>query len=240
MATLTRTIIGLIIAALLYSCNFITGIQGNGNVITQEREVSASFNAIDAGYGLEVVIKYGDSDKIVVEADENLQEHIITRVNNNTLYIETDTNIGRATSKQVFVTYTSLNALNVNSGANLSNVGTINADMLEVKSTSGGTAKLDIASARLEAKATSGGVLRMKGSTDRFEGNASTGGNLMADELIAQNVEAKATTGGNLKIHAAKTFKGDTSTGGNINYSGNPETININDGDKTGGNISKG
>ena len=240
MTTLTKVIIGVVLSILLSSCSFISGVNGNGNVTNETITLQSNFNKIDAGHGLNVILTKGNSQNVVVEADENLQEIISIYVEENTLIIKTDVNIGSSERKHVFVTYTDLEEIHVNSGAQLENDGQLNVESLEVSTTSGGNVTLSLNTKNLEAKATSGGILKLQGNTNTFNVKATTGANLNADNLIAQNVEAKATTGANIKVNANKKISADVSTGGNIKYSGNPEDTNISDDSTTGGNISKG
>ena len=64
------------------------GIDGNGNVIKKERDIS-SFNAIDIGGAFEIEIRQGESVSLILETDENLHELIVTEVRSGTLEIYT-------------------------------------------------------------------------------------------------------------------------------------------------------
>ncbi|MCB0465935.1 MAG: DUF2807 domain-containing protein, partial [Aequorivita sp.] len=70
-----KTFITAIGASLiLSSCHFniSTGENGNGKVVTEERNVTEDFNEVRGSAGLDVYLTQGDENKIVVEADENL------------------------------------------------------------------------------------------------------------------------------------------------------------------------
>jgi hypothetical protein len=240
MTTLTKVIIGVVLSILLSSCNFISGVNGNGNVTNETISLKSTFNKVDAGHGLNVTLTKGNSQNVIVEADENLHDIIKIYVEDETLVIESESNIGYSERKHVFVAYTELDNIRVNSGAQLETDGQLTTEFLEISTTSGGNATLSLNTNNLEAKATSGGILKLQGNTNTFNAKATTGANLNADNLIAQMVEVKATTGANVKVNANKKFSADVSTGGNIKYTGNPEDTNISDDSTTGGNISKG
>ena len=84
---LNKLVIITAMAALFISCK-ISGIDGNGNVTTENRNVTGDFTSIEASNGLEVVIEQSETKSITVEADENLQQHIITKIENDVLIIE--------------------------------------------------------------------------------------------------------------------------------------------------------
>ena len=108
MTTITKIIVGLVLSILLMSCQFNSsfgfGVKGNGNVETIERNISNDFNQIKVSRGLDVYITQGDAVNLKVQADENLQDIIITKVENNVLRIYADANINYAASKKVMVT----------------------------------------------------------------------------------------------------------------------------------------
>jgi hypothetical protein len=99
MTTLTKVIIGVVLSILLSSCSFISGVNGNGNVTNETITLQSNFNKIDAGHGLNVILTKGNSQNVVVEADENLQEIISIYVEEKTLIIKTDANIGSSERK---------------------------------------------------------------------------------------------------------------------------------------------
>ena len=85
-------------ASLTTACQFdinLGQVNGNGNVLTEERPVSESFTAIRGSAGLDVFLEQGDEAKIVVEADENLLDIIETEIVEGKLKIGTKENIGR-------------------------------------------------------------------------------------------------------------------------------------------------
>ena len=64
MTTLTKFIVGLIVSYLLMSCQFNSnygfGVNGNGNVQTQERHVNENFDEIKVSRGLDVYLTQSD------------------------------------------------------------------------------------------------------------------------------------------------------------------------------------
>ncbi len=238
MTTLTKVIIGVILSFLLYSCNII-GIQGNGDVVTETRDLNSQFSAVSAGSGLEVLLIEGNQQEVIVEADSNLHEHILTYVKDNVLHIKTEDNIGRAESKLVRVTYTDLNTIITTSGANLRADGTVTSKNLRIVTTSGGNANLAINCKNLDATATSGGILNLSGTAVTATAKCTSGANLSAEDVRAESVVARATTGGNLNVYAGSSFDGSATTGGNVSYLGNPDNVAISK-KSTGGNVSKG
>src|SRR5690606_30105390 len=92
-------------------------ISGNGNVVTESRNVG-SFAGIHASSGLNIIVDFRDaSEEIEVVADENLQEIIKTEVSGNILRISTKENIRNARSKDIFISAGRLDEIELSSAA---------------------------------------------------------------------------------------------------------------------------
>ena len=93
---------------LTSSCTYAyKGIKGNGNVVKQERDVS-SFSGIEVGGAFRVYLTQGSSEKLVVEADENLLEVIETEVKGSTLKIRTTEDIRDSKELNIYITFKNL------------------------------------------------------------------------------------------------------------------------------------
>ena len=75
----------------LTSCVFdISGIKGDGNVVSQERAASGFYGLTIDG-AANVNVHHGEDYKVVVTTDDNLQEFVFVEVKNGVLHINTKT-----------------------------------------------------------------------------------------------------------------------------------------------------
>jgi hypothetical protein len=238
MTTLTKIIVATIISLSLFSCSFNYGVKGNGNVTIEDRSVNESFTTIRATEGLNVYLTQSDTESITVEADENLQELIITEVENGILKIHTRENIGRSTSKKVMVSFKDISSITSTSGSNIYSTNTITVNNLELKSTSGSNMTLEVNTTNINSKSTSGSNLRLSGNTSQIVAEATSGSHLKAGDLNSESSEVKATSGANITINTSRNLVAKATSGGNVKYYGNPE--NVEKSDTVSGSISKG
>ena len=241
MTTLTKIIVTTLLSLSLFSCNFDinlnSGVRGNGNVITEERDVNEPFTAIHASEGLNVYLTQSNSESITVEADENLQELIITEVNNGILKIHTKENIGRSKSKKVWVNFKDITSITSTSGSDVTSTNIVNVAELKLKTTSGSNMKLEVNTSVLDCKSTSGSDLRLSGTTKNLIAEATSGSDIKANNLIAESSEVKATSGADITLNTSKKLTAKATSGGDIKYYGNPETVEKSD--NVSGSISK-
>lgn len=226
----------LVVLATTTSC-FFDGVKGNGNVVTTKRNISSDFVRLDASAGIDVYITENGESSLVVEADENLHDLIETEVRNGTLFIGTKRNIWSARSKKVHVSIENILELRVNSGAEISTENTINADDLKVSAASGGELNLHLNVNNLECESSSGADVNLDGKSRNLDVSSSSGSDIDAYGLDVENCKARASSGSNIKVHVAKKFDGEASSGADIRFKGNPEVVNTND--SSAGNVSK-
>ena len=227
------------IALFLGACNmnFNMGENGNGKIVTQEREISQDFTEVRGSAGLEVYLTQGNENKIVVEADENLHQYIETDIENGKLHITTSDNIGRSIAKKVYVTFKELNVIEASSGAEVTANSVIKSQNIALQSSSGAELNVEVFTQELSAKASSGSNLNVTGKASSLNAQASSGSELQAKELLVINCTAQASSGAEVNVHVQDKLETQVSSGGEINYYGNPLSVNSNK--SQSGNVNK-
>src|SRR5690606_41825773 len=231
------TAIGL--ALLLSACNFNinTGENGNGNIVTQERNVTEDFTEVRGSAGLDVYLTQGDENKIVVEADENLQQYIEANIEDGRLHITSSENIGRSKAKKVYVTFKNINTVEASSGADVTGNSVIKSENISLKSSSGAQLNVEIFAKNLTAKTSSGSNLVISGKASSLKADASSGSELNAKELLVINCNAEASSGAEVTVNVKDNLETNVSSGGEVNYYGNPVSVNSNK--SHSGNVNK-
>jgi hypothetical protein len=233
-------LIAVIMVALLFtSCriNLDNGIDGNGNVTRQIRNVDTDFSKIDVSRGLNVTITQSDSYQVEVEADDNLQEHISVRIQEGTLIITSDDNIDEATSKNVHVTLPRLTGIEASSGASIANERVFTGGDISVKTSSGSEAELALEFENIRCESTSGSSMTLKGKALKLNTESSSGSSIDATRLIVNDVVAESTSGSDINVHPMVSLDAHASSGSSIDYSGSPKTVSKEE--SSGGSVSK-
>ena len=225
----------------MLSCNFSMnlneGVDGNKNVVTEDRNISNTFNAIKISQGLELQITQSKAVAIRVEADENLQDLIMTKVENNVLSIYSTENIRRAASKKIILSLVDLSSIKATSGSDVSSTNTINSPNLDVSATSGALITLDVETKKLDCNSTSGSIITISGKTQNLVASATSGSNIDAKNLNTEISNVKSTSGANISVNTSKELTARATSGGVIKYFGNPEKVDKSD--SSAGSIKK-
>lgn len=235
---ITKVILLAVVSLLCFSCGFdFKSVNGNGNVTTQTRTAANSFDTVLIDGNVDVVIEQGMQQTVIVEADENLQEHIKTEVNGSELKIITDANIRDASQKKVTVVVPAVRNVTVSKAASVITKGSLKGEDITLNVSSGGHLKANIQTKNAKLETSSGGFIEVVGSTQNIEANASSGSTLDAENLKTPTAKASASSGGTVTVNPSAKLSADASSGGEIYYINAPAAFDKKI--KNGGNISK-
>lgn len=237
----TKIVIATVMAILFTSCDMHIdlgdGIDGNGDVRTEKRDVKGDFTKIEAKRGLNVEVEQSNSYFVEVEADENLLEHITTKVENGTLIITTDENIDEYEAKTIRVKMPTITSLETTSGASLTGQNTFLGANLNAKSSSGSEIDIEVEIDTIDCETSSGSSITIKGKSLTLTTSASSGSEIDARNLMANEITSESTSGSSTEVYPIEILKAKASSGGSINYIHSPKTITKEE--SSGGSISK-
>lgn len=237
---ITKFIIATITALLFASCNLnMNTVEGSGNVTTEKRIVQGDFKNISVSNAIDVVIEQSDKTEITVEADDNLQKEIITKVENGTLIIKCKySSFRNITMKKVTVKMPALDKIEASSASTVQSKNVFQGENVDLESSSAATMDVNIESDNISATSSSGSSINIQGKALKVQTRASSGASVDAGKLLANEVEAGASSGGNINVHPIVTLKAEASSGGHVTYNTVPKNIEKNS--SSGGSISQG
>jgi hypothetical protein len=236
---ISKLTVVLFIAITISSCgvDLFNRIDGNRNVVTENRKINNDFNAVKISSGIDLYITQGDKVSLTVEADENLQDLILTEVENGRLKIYTEKNIWRAKARKVHLTVVNLDELTATSGSDVYTRNTINTTNFKISTSSGADARVTVNAVSVSSSASSGSDLKITGETDSHISKASSGSSINAYGLASKNTTVRVSSGADINIHASETIDAKASSGGDIDYKGNPKKVNKKT--SSGGSVSR-
>lgn len=229
----------LFVTALLTSCNasMFNSVSGNRNVVTDNRTPKEDFIKIKVSSGLDLFITQGNTTEVILEADENLHEIIFTEVNNGELRIYSEKSIWKAKSRKVHVTLPKIESVKATSGADVYAENTLKTDAIRVIATSGADIRLDLDANEVDSSATSGSDINLSGTTKKHNSKATSGASIDAYDLRSETAVVAVTSGANINIHASESINAAATSGGDVDYSGNPKKVSKST--TSGGSVSK-
>lgn len=199
-------------------------IRGSGNLVTEERSVSG-FDQVEFGGIGNLTIRQGSQESLTVEADDNLIEHITTRVVGNRLIIglEGNFNIGGMSRISYELVVRDLSKLT------LSGFGDIDLDQLDTDtltimvSGSGNLNLADLQAGSLDVTTTGFGDTEVGGEVEDLTVAIKGAGNFKGGDLLSQSARIEVSGFGSATAWVMEDLDVKISGSGNISYYGLPE-----------------
>lgn len=216
-------------ALLFSSCNpsfhFGNGIKGSGNITTETRSANENFVSIEVSQGIKVNVEQADAKSITVAADDNLQKHIITIIENGVLKIKSDENYNSTETPVVNVKMPIIEGLIATSGSEINSTGTLISNTINAKSSSGSRINIEVEADEITLESTSGSTIEATGKALKLETTSSSGSTIDAKDLMANEVIAQTTSGSSTAVFPILKLTAKASSGSSIDYHKVPKTI---------------
>lgn len=241
MVHLVRIVIAACIALLFNSCkhdiDFGEKITGSGHVITQERSLE-TFTKIEVSKGLDCEVTQGNDQKVIIEADDNLQDGIITTVSNGVLKITSKyNNYNNVKSKKIKVQIPVILGLETTSASSLITKNIIKSNTIYVKSSSASKIMANIEADKIILEATSGSDLNIEGKALEVTTASSSGSSINAENLLANDINSQSSSGSSTIVNPILKLKAHASSASSISYSKTPKSLAVEE--NSGGSVDK-
>jgi Holliday junction resolvase len=205
----------------LFSCFRGRRITGSGNVVTEKRQ-TGNFTAVNAEGVVSVEVKNGPVTEVVVEADDNLQKYIYTKVEGGelTIGIKRLNSFTNCTFK-VYVTAPRLQQISNSGTGSVTSDGVLKDDKSISLSSSGvGSITADVDAPLVDADVSGVGSIKLSGRSKNYTASVSGAGGINSFDLLSENADADVSGVGHINLHASVKLDASVSGAGDIRYRG--------------------
>lgn len=179
-----------------------------------------------------IYLTAGDKSEVEIRLkDDNYDlSDIITEVSSDRLKIDyREKGTFKSSPKiDLWITYQSLEEIQVSGAGNINTENTIKADRFVLKCSGAENATLEMDVNELIAEMSGAGSFNLSGRADQQEMEVSGAGSINAEDLIGLNVIAEVSGVGSLYVHAKESIRGTMSGVGKIRYKGDPKIQKLN------------
>lgn len=223
----TYKILLCLIGIVFFSCNenFNTGTQGSGNITKEKRAIATSFDKIASSSGITVIVEQGTPTSIEVETDDNIQQYVITKVENGTLIVKVEGSIHTESPINVTVKMPTIASLESSSGSTISSKNTLRGDGISLNTSSGGGIEAVVEYEKVYCESSSGSNITVSGRALNLQTSTSSGSEIDAEELAANEITSDASSGSFTKVKPILKLDGTASSGSSITYYQTPKTL---------------
>lgn len=213
------TVILCLIALMGNACAFQDrGIKGNGNVVTQTRTVSG-FTKLSVSSAFKVFVKQGSATELKVEAEENLMDHIITKVEGSTLRIYCN-GVSATKNMTIHLTFVNLDEIKLSGAVAIESVSALKFEKLYLDFSGATEANLDLTANELDGDASGATKLKLAGSVSKVDFDLSGASELEAKGLSVKTMELEASGASSAEVDVAESLNISASGASDVRYSG--------------------
>ncbi len=187
-------------AVFVSSCDWV-GIRGNGHIVTDNRNVT-EFSDIKTGGMFRIEWRPG-APSLSITTDENLLRHIESRVEGNTLYLESHDQLSPTHHLQVTIRSPKLTGVSA-SGATRLDAADLNVPKFFLQTS--GASKITLA-----------------GTADELLAEMSGATKLDAADLHTKNADITGSGASKAQVYATETLRVTISGAGKVTYYGHPK-----------------
>jgi hypothetical protein len=216
MAVIVLTITGCIIV--------INGksVQGSGNIITQEREVS-EFSKVHLKGSGKVFLTPGEKQSLEIKTDDNIMPLIESDVSGNKLTISHGNHHLRPTSFEVYITLENLEGVRISGSGDIIGKGRFVTDTLVTEISGSGDMDLEVETGLLETKISGSGSIHLSGKAEDYTVSISGSGKINAFDVDAKHVSVKISGSGDCRVSTSESLDAKISGSGDVYYRGRPQ-----------------
>ena len=199
-------------------------VQGSGDLQQEERSVSG-VRSVAVGNQGDLVVEFGEQERLVLEAESNLLEHLEVEQRGDRLVIGTRGNVRLRNREPIryYLTVTELEAVETASSGDIE-VAAVQAERFEAVVSSSGDIHIGqlIADDLQVVISSSGDIDIDAGRVESQEIRVSSSGDYDASGVQSRRVSARLSSSGNVSISASDELEATLSSSGGLRYRGDP------------------
>ncbi len=223
-------IILVILSLVLAGCSEITFgnnsnmVRGSGNVVRETRPVSG-FTSIALTCAGDVQLTQGDTDSLVIEAEDNILPLLVSEVNGSQLRLKTRPNTSYRTTRGVhfIITVKALNAIQRSASGNVDASEITTSSFNLVLNGSGNVNLAGLQASSLTVEVTGSGNANVGGGqAGQLTASLHGSGDFTAPNLESQSAQVTVTGSGMARVWTKSTLSATVSGSGDLEYYGSP------------------
>jgi hypothetical protein len=215
----------LFIAIIAISACNSDCIKGSGNSKSEDRSIS-DFSKIEFGGNIKLTIYQDGNTSMNITADDNILKEIETNVNGDVLKIRMKGNYCNLGPIEIVLHTKKLDGIDASGSAEIISANPINSDNFDLKLSGNSKVDLDLVTGRLKTETSGSAEINLKGQAREHILDMSGSTQLSAFDLVVGDYKIESSGSSDCKINVLNTLNVKSSGASNIQYKGNPKTVN--------------
>lgn len=220
-ANLIRSSCLILVGLITFQCDddVLNCIEGSGHVVSEDRALS-EFKRIVVNTSPDVFLTQGFIQEVRVEAEDNLQPRIITRVSGGALIIEAKDCIRHSQPVKVYVTIPVIEGIEITGSGSVEGTNPMVGTALDIRMIGSGSLNMSLTYDKINVNNTGSGNINFSGAATEQSVRLTGSGNYNAIDLLSNICEATLTGSGSAQVHVIDQLTATITGSGNVVYEG--------------------
>lgn len=208
----------------LASCRHLNGerVRGNGKMEKEQRS-TADFRSVEVRGAISLFVRMDSSNSVSIEAEDNLQEYIETRVDGGKLIIGTRNgfNLNPTRTIKAYVTAPYFEELEASGACSITSESLLTSDKhMEIDISGASKGRVELRCPSVSADLSGASNIRLSGETRDLSLGASGSSRIDAIDLLAENVEVDLSGASHATVFSSVSLDVDASGASDVKYRG--------------------
>lgn len=219
--TSTLVLLFLLTTSFAGGCMMGTGVRGNGNVVKEERNIKA-FDEIQISGAYTIYLTQGNKEELIIEADENLMDLIITKVVDGKLKIYNRESFRNPEKLDIYLTFVDIDEISLSGAVEIESMNTFTLNELSLDVSGAAEIFLNIELKELDAELSGASEFEIVGFAKEVVIEISGASELDASDFKVEEMQIEISGAADAKVFATESLEINASGASNIKYRGNP------------------
>ena len=222
MKKLKQLSILILSITLLLNLSACDCIEGEGPIRTENRSID-DFNGIDLDIAANVIITKSDEFSFKIQAQENLHDFIMTRVEGGNLHIYVKENCINSRGIEIYISMPEIQELEVGGSGNITLEDHFESKRIYMTVSGSGDIEADVTADKIECEINGSGSIELYGNTKKLKIGIRGSGDVEALRLAAEDVYIGIYGSGNSRVFAEDFLEVYIAGSGTVKYKGRPD-----------------
>jgi len=191
-------------------------IKPNTKVVKENRNLSG-FSQIQTYSSIDVYVKQGDKESVIVETNEEYQKQVLTSVEGGKLIIRTKGNILNPDKFNVYITVKELDDIRSAGSGDIESIGILKFPTLNIKINGSGDVEMALDSKTVSIEANGSGDIELEGKITDLDLHVFGSGDVEITSMDYEKVLLSTSGSGDIKLlGTTKLFNIDVAGSGDV------------------------
>lgn len=195
-------------------------IKGEGGIVKQEISLGP-VQGINLGISGDVVLTPGNTQKIVIEGQQNIIDNIRREIKDGTWKIYFVQNVKEAKPVTIYITLPTIEDVSLSGSGSIRSAGKFTGlDGLDIAVAGSGSIHLDFDAKETDLHLSGSGEIKLAGTTKTLDVAISGSGDVHAIDLKSSECDVHISGSGNAKVQVHGDLETHISGSGDVHYTG--------------------